>query len=123
LGHRDISVPEIGPDDVLLQVKAASICGWDIEMWRHTMANPVKVPVVQGHEFSGVVEKIGSKVSRFKVEDRVVSETAAYICGSCSQCLAGNYNYCSNRKGFGFGGRWFLYGFCKDSPKMPSPGT
>ena len=67
------------------------------------MANPVTVPVVQGHEFSGIVEKIGSKVSRFKVEDRVVSETAANICGSCSQCLTGNYNYCSSRKGFGYG--------------------
>ncbi len=67
------------------------------------MANPVKVPVVQGHEFSGVVNKIGPGVTRFKVGDRVVSETSAYICGDCDQCLSGNYNLCSKRKGFGYG--------------------
>ena len=100
---QDVPIPEIGPDDVLLKVKAASICGWDIEMWRHKMANPVKVPVVQGHEFSGVIDKVGSRVTRFKFGDRVVSETAAYICGNCSQCLTGNYNLCSERKGFGYG--------------------
>ncbi len=100
---QDIPVPEIGPYDVLLKVKSASICGWDIEMWRHRMANPVKVPVVQGHEFSGIVEKIGSGVTKFKEGDRVVSETAAYICGECTYCLSGNYNLCPRRKGFGYG--------------------
>jgi alcohol dehydrogenase/L-iditol 2-dehydrogenase len=100
---QDIPIPEIGPNDILLKVKSASICGWDIEMWRHKMANPVQVPVVQGHEFSGVINKIGSEVTKFKVGDRVVSETAAYICGQCSQCLNGNYNLCSERKGFGYG--------------------
>lgn len=100
---QNIPIPEIGPNDILLKVKSASICGWDIEMWRHKMANPVKVPVVQGHEFSGVIDKIGSEVTKFKVGDRVVSETAAYICGECNQCLNGNYNLCSKRKGFGYG--------------------
>ncbi|NQT67638.1 MAG: zinc-binding dehydrogenase [Actinobacteria bacterium] len=100
---QDVPIPEISQGDVLLKVKAASICGWDIEMWRHKMANPVKVPVVQGHEFSGVIDKVGSRVTRFKVGDRVVSETAAYICGDCNQCLTGNYNLCSKRKGFGYG--------------------
>ena len=99
----DVPIPEIGSEDILLEVKAASICGWDIEMWRHTMANPVKVPVVQGHEFCGIVNKAGAKVNRFKVGDRVVSETSAHICLNCSQCLTGNYNLCSNRKGFGYG--------------------
>ncbi len=100
---RDIPIPKIEPEDVLLEVKAAGICGWDIEMWRHTMANPVKVPVVQGHEFSGVIKEVGEKVTCFKVNDRVVSETAAFICGKCNQCLAGNYNLCAKRKGFGYG--------------------
>lgn len=110
---RDIPIPKIGPEDVLLEVKATSICGWDIEMWRHTMANPVKVPVVQGHEFSGVIKEVGEKVTRFKVEDRVVSETAAFICGNCTQCLTGNYNLCSNRKGFGYGTNGAFTNFVK----------
>lgn len=100
---QDIPIPKIGPEDVLLEVKSASICGWDIEMWRHTMANPVKVPVVQGHEFCGLIKEAGVKVTRFKVGDRVVSETGAIICGSCTQCLTGNYNLCADRKGFGYG--------------------
>jgi len=100
---REVGVPQIGPDDVLLEVKAAGICGWDIEMWQHKMANPVTVPVIQGHEFSGVISKLGDNVTGFSKGDRVVSETAAVICGKCPQCLTGNYHLCPDRKGFGYG--------------------
>ncbi|MBD3392592.1 MAG: alcohol dehydrogenase catalytic domain-containing protein [Chitinivibrionales bacterium] len=99
----DVPMPEIGPDDILLQTKAVGICGWDIEMWRHKMANPVTVPVIQGHEFCGVIDKVGANITDWKVGDRVVSETGAEICGSCPQCLTGNYQLCSKRKGFGYG--------------------
>ncbi len=100
---RDVPEPVIGPDDVLLEVKAAGICGWDIEMWMHTMANPVTVPVIQGHEFCGVIRETGANVSDFSVGDRVVSETSAVICGRCPQCIRGVYHLCGNRKGFGYG--------------------
>lgn len=100
---RDVPVPQIGPDDVLLEVKAAGICGWDIEMWRHKMANPVDVPVIQGHEFCGIIKEAGSNVKNFHLAQRVVSETAAYICGRCPQCVTGNYHLCPERKGFGYG--------------------
>lgn len=100
---RDVPVPEIGPDDVLLQTKAVGICGWDIEMWRHKMANPVTVPVIQGHEFCGVICKLGGNVEDFSEGDRVVSETSAVICGQCPQCITGNYHLCGKRKGFGYG--------------------
>ena len=100
---RDVPVPEIGPEDVLLQVKAVGICGWDVEMWQHTMANPVTVPVIQGHEFCGVIERVGERVSGFAAGDRVVSETSAVVCGACAECHSGNYHLCSQRKGFGYG--------------------
>ncbi len=100
---RNVPEPEIGPNDVLLEVKSAGICGWDIEMWRHRMASPVKIPVIQGHEFAGIIRSIGSSVQDFEEGDRVVSETAAVICGKCSQCRTGNYNICPDRKGFGYG--------------------
>lgn len=100
---REVLEPAIGPDDVLLQVKAAGICGWDIEMWRHKMANPVKVPVIQGHEFAGVIESLGERVEGYSVGNKVVSETAAVICGKCPECRTGNYNLCPERKGFGYG--------------------
>ncbi len=100
---RDVPEPKIGPGDVLLETKATGICGWDLEMWRHTMANPVTVPVIQGHEFCGVVREVGSDVTGFEVGERVVSETSAYVCGSCAMCRTGNYNLCPERKGFGYG--------------------
>jgi len=100
---RDVPIPEIGADDVLLEVKSAGICGWDIEMWRHKMANPVTVPVIQGHEFCGVVHKRGANVKDYIEGDRVVSETCAEICGRCRECLTGNYHLCVERKGFGYG--------------------
>lgn len=100
---REVPVPTIGPDDVLLEVKAAGICGWDIEMWRHRMANPVTVPVIQGHEFCGVVREVGANVNDFSEGESVVSETAAVICGHCPRCRSGNYHLCPRRKGFGYG--------------------
>jgi L-iditol 2-dehydrogenase len=113
---RDVPVPQIGPDDVLLEVKAAGICGWDIEMWQHKMANPVNVPVIQGHEFCGIIKEAGSKVKDFRPGERVVSETAAYICGRCPQCTTGNYHLCPERKGFGYG----VDGAFTDYVKVPS---
>ncbi len=100
---REVPVPDIGPEDVLVKVKATGICGWDIEMWRHHMANPVTVPVIQGHEFCGVIEKTGAKVSDYRPGDAVVSETSAVVCGKCPLCLSGNYHLCPQRKGFGYG--------------------
>jgi 2-desacetyl-2-hydroxyethyl bacteriochlorophyllide A dehydrogenase len=100
---RNVPVPSIGPQDVLLEVKATGICGWDIEMWLHTMAYPVTVPVIQGHEFCGVIKEMGDHVKGFSIGDRVVSETAAVICGQCDQCRSGNYHLCPDRKGFGYG--------------------
>lgn len=113
---REVPVPQIGLDDVLLEVKAAGICGWDIEMWRHKMAYPVSVPIIQGHEFCGVIREVGGNVKDFKEGERVVSETAAEICGKCSQCRTGNYHLCPDRKGFGYG----VDGAFADYVKVPS---
>ena len=100
---REVPVPTIGPSDVLLEVKAAGVCGSDIEMWRHRVSFKVNVPVIQGHEFCGVIVEKGSEVKGFQVGDAVVSETAAYICGVCPLCRAGEYNLCPERLGFGYG--------------------
>lgn len=100
---RDVPEPTIGPDDVLLAPRAVGVCGWDIEMWRHKMANPVTVPVVMGHEFCGEIVATGANVTEFEAGARVVSETAAVICGTCPLCRTGNYHLCPDRKGFGYG--------------------
>jgi len=100
---REVPVPEIGPDHVLLEVSAAGVCGSDIEFWRHSITFPVRTPVIQGHEFGGVIAEVGEGVTDWQVGDEVVSETAAYVCGKCRLCRTGNYNLCAERLGFGYG--------------------
>ena len=76
---REVSVPEIGEQDVLLKVGAASVCGSDLHQWHGTHSWKVNYPIVLGHEFCGTIAQIGSRVRNFKEGDRVVSETAAVI--------------------------------------------
>src|SRR5438876_3647535 len=88
---QDRKVPEIGPTDVLLKVKGVGVCGSDLHQWHASHAWNVNYPVVLGHEFGGEIASVGSEVKSFKEGDRVVSETAAYICGECVYCRTGNY--------------------------------
>jgi L-iditol 2-dehydrogenase len=100
---RDIPVPEIGETDVLLHVGAVSVCGSDVHQANNTHSWPVNIPVVLGHEFCGTVAATGREVRGVREGDRVVSETAAVICGTCLMCRTGRYNLCPTRKGFGYG--------------------
>lgn len=100
---REVPEPTAGPGTVLVEVKACGICGWDIEMWQHRMANAVTVPVTQGHEFCGLIVELGPDVQGWNIGDRVACETSAVICGRCLWCLGGDYQLCPDRKGFGYG--------------------
>jgi L-iditol 2-dehydrogenase len=99
---RDVPQPsKAGPDQVLIEVKAAGVCGSDIHMWREQQSWAVKLPLVLGHEFCGVVADVGANVHGFQTGQRVACETAASVCGQCVYCLSGNYNLCPNRLGYG----------------------
>lgn len=100
---REVPVPDIGEGEVLLEVGAVSVCGSDVHQAHNTQSWPVNVPVVLGHEFGGTVARTGPGVRGFREGDRVVSETAAEICGTCVLCRTGRYNLCPSRKGFGYG--------------------
>src|SRR3954452_17907156 len=100
---REIAVPDIADDQVLLQVGAVSVCGSDVHQAHNTQSWPVNVPVVLGHEFGGTVAQVGRQVKGVREGDRVVCETAAKICGECLMCRGGRYNLCPSRKGFGYG--------------------
>jgi alcohol dehydrogenase/L-iditol 2-dehydrogenase len=100
---REIPVPPVADDEVLLEVGAVSVCGSDVHQSRNTQSWTVDVPVVLGHEFGGTVAAVGRSVRGFREGDRVVSETAAKICGECLMCRAGRYNLCPSRRGFGYG--------------------
>ncbi len=107
-GHQDGAVelrqmaePRVAPDQVLIQVKAVGVCGSDIHMWREHQSWQIKLPVVLGHEFCGVVAQVGERVTGWKPGERVACETAAEVCGECAYCRSGNYNVCPQRRGFG----------------------
>src|SRR5687767_6067004 len=100
---REVVIPEIGDDDVLLRVGAVSVCGSDVHQCYNTHSWPVNLPVTLGHEFAGTVAKTGRAVKGFREGDRVVSETAAVVCGECLLCRTGRDNLCPQRKGFGYG--------------------
>lgn len=100
---RAVSIPEIGETDVLLRIGAVSICGSDLHQWAGSHAWPVNYPCILGHEFAGTVARAGSRVTRFKEGDRVVSETAAVIDECSPLSRSGLYNLDPSRRGFGYG--------------------
>lgn len=95
----DRPVPEPKDDEVLVRIKAASICGTDLHFFRGELATDG--PRVLGHDFSGVVEGVGKSVSKFVVGDRVTSEIMRY-CGKCYHCRSGNYHLCVDNTFMGF---------------------
>jgi alcohol dehydrogenase/L-iditol 2-dehydrogenase len=99
---REVPVPRIGPDDVLVRVAYIGVCGSDPHMHHNKVSYKVNVPLVLGHEFSGTIEKIGANVQGYAVGDAVTCETHADYCGKCVLCRTNRYHVCRERKGFGF---------------------
>lgn len=100
---REIPRPIIKKDEVLIQVKAAGVCGTDVDFWLGKSSHLLNPPVILGHEFCGIIAEVGDKVSRWKPGDKVVSDNTGYVCGSCQFCLTGKYVLCEERKGIGYG--------------------
>ena len=99
---QDVPVPEIGPNDVLIKVRKASICGTDIHIynWDAWSQKTIKVPMVIGHEFMGEIAKLGDEVTGFQVGERVSGE-GHITCGHCRNCRAGKRHLCRNTVGLG----------------------
>ena len=100
---RDVPVPEIGDEDVLLEVRGVGVCGSDLHQYHGKQSWKVNYPVVLGHEFAGVVAQTGARVRNFVQGDRVVSETAAVLDTASPYYRSGQYNLDPNRLGFGYG--------------------
>ena len=100
---REIAKPDIGEEDVLLEVVNVGVCGSDLHQWTSDHSWPVNYPVVLGHEFGGHIIALGSRVTGWKTGDRVVSETAAVINPNSPLSRTGFYNLDPERKGFGYG--------------------
>ncbi|PYT91491.1 MAG: L-threonine 3-dehydrogenase [Acidobacteria bacterium] len=92
-----VAVPPIGPTDVLVRVKAASICGTDLHIygWDRWSQGRIKPPLTLGHEFCGTVERVGDEVTAVKPGDFVSAEMHVN-CGHCRQCRLGQAHICQN---------------------------
>ncbi|MGI5849980.1 MAG: zinc-dependent alcohol dehydrogenase [Christensenellales bacterium] len=91
-------IPKAGDNEVLVRIKAVSICGSDPKLFKGQYLNmgwPPKYPFILGHEFSGEVVALGNGVTAFQIGDRVAGE-AHCGCGTCPNCKAGHYNLCLN---------------------------
>ena len=97
LAMRDVPVPEIGPHDVLVRVKAASICGTDLHIhrWDPWAQGRLAPPVVVGHEACGEIARVGRGVKAVREGD-LVSLESHVVCGTCDMCLTGRGHLCRN---------------------------
>lgn len=97
--YRDVPVPEPGEGQALVAVKRIGVCGSDIHVY-HGKHKYAIFPLVQGHEGSGEVVKIGAGVDGIKPGDKVTLRPQMY-CGECLLCRQGRYNLCENYKVIG----------------------
>jgi L-iditol 2-dehydrogenase len=98
---KEIDDPIPNQDEVLIRVKSAAICGSDLGIYHYTPAySKMKLPVVLGHEFSGIIEEVGKNVVGFNVGDKVLSESVK-ACDTCGFCKSGMSNLCDQSTLFG----------------------
>lgn len=97
-------IPTLKPDETLVRVAYAGICATDLAILSGDMSlirnGSIRYPVRFGHEWSGVVEQVGSAVTQFKPGDRVISETAV-ACGVCEACKNKQWSKCSSIRSLG----------------------
>jgi L-iditol 2-dehydrogenase len=99
LVYEDIPQPQINKDEVLIRVKACSICGSDVHGLDGSTGRRIP-PVVMGHEAAGIIEETGADVKGFNTGDRVTFDSTIY-CGKCHYCRSGRVNLCDNRRVLG----------------------
>jgi L-iditol 2-dehydrogenase len=97
--YKDMPRPEIGSDDVLVQVKACGICGSDVHGMDGSSGRRIP-PIIMGHEAAGVIARVGEAVTGWQVGDRVTFDSTIY-CGKCHFCRHGLTNLCDDRRVLG----------------------
>ena len=98
----EVPVPEVGINDVLIEVLRTGICGTDVHIynWDAWAQKTIPVPMVVGHEFVGRIVAVGDNVHDFH-EGELVSGEGHVVCGRCRNCLAGRRHLCKDTKGVG----------------------
>lgn len=104
LQEKDLPVPAIGPNQLLVRVDACGVCRTDLHIFDGELTNP-KLPLILGHEIVGTVEKIGngnSNSNNFQIGDRVGIPWLGYTCGECFFCLNDQENLCDKAQFTGY---------------------
>lgn len=98
----DAPIPAVGPNDVLIKITKASICGTDVHIynWDEWAQEVIPVPLIIGHEFVGEIVELGAEVTSFKIGDRVSGENHV-ACGYCRNCRAGRRHICRKNDSIG----------------------
>lgn len=101
---QETPTPEVKPGDVLIRVAYTGICATDLEVYEGTLGyykkGMAQYPIIPGHEFSGVVSRVGANVTNCKPGDHVVGE-CILSCRTCTHCLAGAHTACPTRREVG----------------------
>jgi len=102
LYFEDCAIPKIvNPDDVLIKVEYAGVCGTDLHIQNDEFT--YYPPVILGHEFSGTIQRTGKDVIEFEAGDRIVGEPHAKACMTCDVCVRGYPQICKSKRSPGWG--------------------
>ena len=100
LNIRQVEVPRIGPEEVLVRVRNCGVCGTDLKI-KAGKSGPAPLPMIMGHEAAGEVVEVAPGIAEFQPGDRVVVNF--YIaCGQCRYCRRGRDTLCDNLRQHGF---------------------
>ncbi|NQU24378.1 MAG: alcohol dehydrogenase catalytic domain-containing protein, partial [Candidatus Nealsonbacteria bacterium] len=97
--YRDVPDPQVGPEDVLVEIKACGICGSDVHGMDGSSGRRLP-PIIMGHEAAGVIARLGDEVTGLEVGDRVTFDSMV-SCGRCQFCRRGAINLCQRRQVLG----------------------
>ena len=95
---KELRIPNLQPDELLVHVDACGVCGTDFHIYEGNA--PAKIPVVLGHEYTGIIIDAGSKFDKLKIGNKIAINPNIH-CGYCEFCRKGKINLCSNLKALG----------------------
>jgi threonine dehydrogenase-like Zn-dependent dehydrogenase len=113
-GYRmiDVPKPECGPEDIIVQIQAAAICGADMKHFQVENGSD-EFNSIRGHEFAGDIVEVGKAVRDWKIGQRVVSDNSGHVCGTCRSCDAGDFLTCREKVNLGLDNNKWGGGFSK----------
>jgi alcohol dehydrogenase, propanol-preferring len=98
---RDVPMPPVGPEDILIKVRCCGVCHTDLHVVEHELAE-ARLPLVPGHEVIGTVDRTGERAGRFKIGQRVGAAWLRSTCGVCRFCRGGRENLCESARFNGY---------------------